>query len=483
MSIVSERRRPNILYIIPDEFRQRAMGFRGEDPVYTPNIDRLAGESLELENVFSNYPVCSPHRGMLFTGQYPCTNGVMGNCNSSTRQFFVRLPAGTRCLPDVLHDNGYTCGYVGKWHLDSPEEADAEYLEPRRADGKIWDAFTPRSRRHHFDYWFSYGCNDQHFRPHYWDNTDEPSEVREFPGVWGPFVEKDRVIRYLKNEQRERPEDKPFFLVWSPNPPHMPFEEVPQKYKDLYKDKTADELLTAKSFRGMKEPAPELTPEQQAALESNMALARSEVSDYFACVSGIDELVGEVLDALDEAGLRDDTLVIFTSDHGDLMGSHGLIRKGPWFDECLKIPYLLRLPGVFDGGKKDFLMNTPDIMPSLLGLLGLHEAIPESVEGQDLSRLMLAPAGPDAAGKEADEAFGGLAYYINAQLNMRGVRNRDYFLVVRRNSYDQEQFILYDLQEDPHLMKDIAAERPSKVKEMREKLQEWMERCGDWWLR
>lgn len=460
------------------------MGYRGEDPTITPNIDKLAAESLELENVFSNYPVCSPHRGMLFTGQYPCTNGVMGNSNSSTRQFFVRLPVNTPCLSDVLYENGYTCGYVGKWHLDSPVDADQAYLEPRREDGKIWDAFTPEHRRHHFDYWVSYGCNDQHFRPHYWENTSRVEDVREYPGEWSPEVEAKKVISYLKNENGERPAEKPFFFVWAPNPPHMPFEQVPERYKALYRDKTPDELLTAETFQKMEGPAPEVPPSMRKDFEKNMALTRSEAANYFACVTGVDELIGDVLKALEDAGLKEDTLVIFASDHGDLLGSHGLIRKGPWYDECLKIPFLLRWPGVLEPGRRDdFLMNTPDIMPTLLSLAGLREAIPETVEGHDLSGLLLAGADAASEAGEGDEEKGGLAYYINAAMNTRGVRDRHYFLVVERNAYDEERYILYDLAADPNCFCDCASLNPEVVGKMRARLQAWMERCGDWWLK
>ena len=164
------------------------------------------------------------------------------------------------------------------------------------------------------------------------------------------------------------------------------------------------------------------------------------------------------------------------------MGSHGLIRKGPWFDECLKIPYLLRWPGVLEpGNKSDFLMNTPDIMPTLLGLLGLESEIPEETEGHDLSRFFFEEAADVFTEEEEDK--GGLAYYINAAMNTRGVRNREYFLVVERNAYDEERYILYDLKNDPYLLKDIAAENEEIVKTMRSKLQKWMERCNDWWLR
>ncbi len=470
--------KPNILYVMPDEFRQRAMGFRGEDPTHTPVIDRLAAESLELENVISNYPVCSPHRAMLFTGQYPCTNGVMGNANSSTKQFMVRLAANTRCLPDVLKDEGYNCGYVGKWHLDSPEEQDYPYLEPRRADGKVWDAFTPEHRRHGFDFWFSYGCCDQHMNAHYWDNTNDVKEISKFPNQWGAAIEAEQVKRFIRNAAGERDSDAPFFMVWAPNPPHMPFEQVPEKYRKLYEDKDPSELLNADTYRLVESPAPELPPELARDFEQNKAQALEEVQNYFACISGIDELFGEILETLDSCGLADNTLVIFTSDHGELLGSHGLLRKGPWYDESVKIPYLLRYPGHLQTGRQNFYLNTPDIMPTLLGLVGLEAQIPETVEGQNLSQLLNNKEGIP----EPTEA-GGRAYYINAGMNTRGIRMRDYYLIVIRDAYDREQYILYDLNSDPKMFRDVSDEQQTIVKALRADLEDWMKETGDWWLR
>ena len=173
--------------------------------------------------------------------------------------------------------------------------------------------------------------------------------------------------------------------------------------------------------------------------------------------------------------------VIFASDHGELLGSHGLLRKGPWYDDSLKIPFLLRWPGVLEPGKRHFLMNTPDIMPTLLSLVDLADTIPSTVEGQDLSSLIRSEqfASEVPAANEA----GGLAYYINAAMNTRGVRDKDYFLVVLRNSYDEERPILYDLRRDPDQMRDVAAEQPDVVRRMRELLQVWMQENHDWWLR
>lgn len=478
-------KQPNILYIMPDEWRQRALGYRQEDPVFTPHVDALARESLELENVFSSYPVCTPHRGMLFTGQYPCTSGVMGNANSATRQFHIRLPQNTTCLSDALYEGGYHCGYIGKWHLDSPDPAHAPYLEPPRGDGKTWDAFTPESRRHNFEYWFSYGCRDQHFTPHYWDNTNNVEEVTGFKDRWSVEIEAERVQQYLKNESGERDVDKPFFLVWSPNPPHMPFAEVPEEFKALYTDADPEDLLTAETFTAMKEPAPELPKHMQAEFDSNRALALSEVKDYFACISGVDHYIGEVLACLKETGLDENTLVVFTSDHGDLMGSHGLVRKGQWYDESTRVPFLMRWPGNLEYGQRRLHMNTPDIMPTLLTLVGLERQVPTGVEGHDLSRFILTEEADQALNAlgEFETVPGSVAYYINAGMDTRGLRTKDWAFVVFRSPSGDERYVLYNLQEDADQMTDIASAHPDVIATLRSKLQTWMEHTNDWWLR
>jgi arylsulfatase A-like enzyme len=111
---------PNLVFVFPDEMRAQAMGFLGEEQVQTPVLDRFVKESVYFSNAVSNYPVCSPTRAMIFSGQYPVKNRVIGNCTSVSAQFGCELPAETRCWSDVLKEKGYSLGYIGKWHLDSP---------------------------------------------------------------------------------------------------------------------------------------------------------------------------------------------------------------------------------------------------------------------------------------------------------------------------------------------------------------------------
>ena len=143
---------PNLVFVFPDEYRSQAVGAANQDPVITPNLDAFAKESLVFTDAISNRPVCSPYRAMLFSGKYPHKNGVYGNVNSSTVQYENYLSEDERCFSDVLHDAGYAQGYIGKLHLDPPNDA-AHFTEGPRGDGRVWDSYTPPGpRRHGFDF-------------------------------------------------------------------------------------------------------------------------------------------------------------------------------------------------------------------------------------------------------------------------------------------------------------------------------------------
>ncbi len=466
---MKRNRKPNLLILQPDEYRRRAMGFRGEDPVLTPNLDRFAATALELNRCFSTYPVCSPWRASFLTGQFPETTGVTHNCNSVAARFDIRLASRAVCLSDVLSGAGYNCGYIGKWHLDSPNPADAPWLEPAREDGRTWDAWTPPERRHGFDFWFSYGCCDQHFTPHYWTGTGGPETVLQYRG-WSPEIEADEAIRYLRAEDGRRDPDRPFLLMVSMNPPHMPFDEVPERYRALYAGLGPDELLT--SPVACREAAPELTPAQRAASPGHIAEARRVVGDYFASVSGVDDQLGRILTALEEEGLDEDTIVLFTSDHGEMMGSHGLMYKGVWYFDSTLVPCLLRWPQHISSGRSELVVNTPDWLPTLLGLLGLAAATPAAVEGVNLA--------PDLLSGRSRPRDG---WYYNAELNARGITDDEGQLIVIRDGHDCEREIYYDLTSDPLQTNDIAARRPAAMQAARTRLDAWLRRTGDRWLR
>lgn len=447
-------KQPNLLFIFPDEFRTQSMGFMQQDPVLTPNIDKLAAEGTVLRDVVSNYPVCTPYRGMLMTGKYPFATGLTSNCNTKNNAYDVRLKPGEICFSDVLYKEGYETGYVGKWHLDPPEEP-YEYLEPRRRDGVIWDAFTPKERRHGFKFWYSYGCCDNHNDPHYWagDRVEERIDVSQ----WSTQHEADVIIDYLLNKgEKKRDPQKPFALFWSANPPHMPFDMVPERYKEIYESYSGEQLLGRANVQEIS-----YTLEQDA-------------RNYFAMVTGVDDQIGRVLDALEASGLADDTIVIFTSDHGEMMGSHGLMGKSVWYEESLVVPFIIRWRGVVKPGDvRSLLLSAPDLMPSILALMGLENQIPVSVQGGNYARAILGAEGPKpnaALYMQFDPA--------NLEAGNRGIRTESYTFAVRAEAGCEQRY-LYDHAQDPYQLHNLALEQVDVSNQLEAEMAKRLKQIGD----
>lgn len=454
--------RPNLVFVFPDEYRRQAFGFMNEDPVLTPNLDRFAAESLVLTHAVSNRPLCSPYRAMLFTGKYPHANGVLENCNSNTRKHGNYLRETERCLSDVLHDAGYSLGYVGKWHLDAPVPENYRYTEGPRGDGVAWDSYTPPGpRRHGFDFWHAYGCCDRHLDPHYWVG-DAKVDQRIEPREWSVKHEADVAVDYIHNAGAvHRDPERPFALFVAHNPPHMPFDEVPERYVRLYDGKTHEDLLTRPNVR----------------LAGQGAEAEGHVKNYFAAVTGIDDQFGRILQALRDEGLEDDTLVIFSSDHGEMMGSHGLMHKVVWYDESLLMPFIIRRPGTISPGRDDLLLSVPDIMPTLLGLMGSGEETPPDVEGTDHSAILL--------GHDAPRPTSALFLNVlptNPAGIERGLRTGRYTFVVQRGEGGDETVLLYDNEEDRYQRTNVAAARPEIVADLAREMEAWLRRTNDPWL-
>lgn len=453
-------RQPNLLFVFPDQFRALAMGFLGEDPVLTPNLDRLAAGAVYFPNAVSNFPVCSPYRAMLLTGRWPYATGMTGNCNSGAPRLFLRPEE--RCLSDVLAAAGYTAGYIGKWHLDTPAEEDARYGEGRRGDGNVWDAYTPPGpRRHGFSFWHAYGCCDRHLRPHYWHNQAPVSQPTAVEG-WSVRHETDVAIDFILNRDgTTRDPDKPFALFLAFNPPHTPFNQVPDQYRARYAGRTPAELLTRPNV----------------ATDARGDTARRSVADYFAAVSGIDEQVGRLLDALDQAGLTQDTIVVFTADHGEMMGSQGRMHKGVVFEESFRIPLLIRHPGRLTPGRDPLHINVPDMMPTLLGLMGLADAVPKPVQGKDYASQIAGRAGP-----RPDSTFF-IICGARPEWGQRGVRTDRHTLAVTRGGAADGTVLLFDRQVDPFQMRNLAATEPELCRRLVDDLNRWLAATGDPWGR
>ncbi|MBI5834196.1 MAG: sulfatase [Armatimonadetes bacterium] len=452
-------RRPNLLFVFPDQFRGSALGFLGREPVQTPRLDRFSQESLVLTSAASNYPVCSPYRAMLMTGCWPHRNGVLENCTSNSEPFGCELKAADRCWSDVLADQGYSLGYIGKWHLDSPRKP---YVDCANNKGPLaWNEWCAPARRHGFDHWYAYGTYDAHLHPMYWAN-DTPRDQPLWIDQWGPEHEADQAISYLRNERGQRKPDQPFALVVSMNPPHTPYGQVPARYVERYAGKKTDELITKRC----------LDLKDDAAMGTK--LARAQTRNYFACITGVDEQFGRILDELERQGLADNTIVVFTSDHGNCLGCHDQETKNVPYEESMQIPFLIRWPGHIKPRHDDLLLSTPDIAPTLLDLLG-HKA-PASMQGASSAGLMLTGDGPRPTSQ----------FYLHVPLGKpsggrRGVRTNRHTMVVDWNESGDRDVTLFDNQTDPDQMHNVAGAQPEVVAALKDELAGWLKRAEDRW--
>lgn len=449
---------PNIIYVFPDQFRNCAMQFWNQkefqsyinfkaDPVHTPNLDNFALESVVLTSAQSNCPLSSPHRGMLLTGMYPDGSGVTLNCNDTRPLSSLRENVTT--ISDVLSQNGYDCGYIGKLHVDYPTPNNPQH-PGKYVDNQtpVWDAYTPKERRHGFNFWYSYGTFDEHKTPHYWDSNGERHEIKE----WSPKHETDKAIEYLTSV---RDKNKPFFLVVSMNPPHSPYQSLndclEQDY-NLYKDTALATLLIRPNVNA------DLTKKQSCA------------PFYFASVTGVDREFGRLMAALKGMGLDKNTIVVFSSDHGETMGSHVEDPKNSPYVEAMNIPFLIRYPEKLKPHVTKLLLSTPDVMPTLLSLAGLKNSIPKTVEGTDLSNevatLKISKGFPKAILylRNSDGNKNAAGKVIGYFPVSRGLKTDRYTLAITIDKNKQlKEVLLFDDLKDPYQMQNMSIEKNKEL--------------------
>ena len=395
--------RPNVVILMADQWRAQAFGFAGDPNVKTPHLDRLATESVRFENAVSGVPVCCPARASFLTGQRALTHGVFLND--------VPLAPGAKTLAEVLKGAHYDTAYIGKWHLN----------------GGGRSAYIPPERRQGFDYWKALECTHDYTNSAYY--ADGPEKLR-WPG-YDAFGQTDDACQYIRQHSRS---EKPFLLFLAWGPPHDPYFTAPEPYRSRY------------------DPAQlTLRPNVPAAFE---AQARKIVAGYYAHCAALDDCAGRILQTLAEAALAEDTIVVFTSDHGDMLGSHGLLKKQKPFDESIRIPLLIRWPKGLGTSARPLPapINSEDVMPTLLALCAF--SIPPGVEGLDYSGYMRGGKDPgDGATLLACVAPFGEWERRNGGKEYRGVRTERYTYVRDLNG----PWLLFDNQVDPYQTNNLVS--------------------------
>ena len=413
-SAVAAERPPNVLFVLADEWRAQATGYSGDANVHTPVLDRLAAESVSFENAVSGCPVCCPYRASLLTGQYPLTHGVFIND--------VELKPDGPTLGEVFRGAGYRTGYIGKWHV---------YGSPDGNYGRRL-AYIPPEKRFGFDYWKACECTHEYNHSLYYQDDDRTPKY--WPG-YDAAAQTDDACRFIQSGASA----DPFLLVLSLGPPHFPYATAPERYREMY---------AGREIR--------LRPNVPA---DARAQAIETLRGYYSHMSALDGCFGRLLAALEKVGAIENTVFVFTSDHGDMMLSQGLTTKlYPW-DESIRVPFLVRYPRRFGrkGWRVPTPLNAPDIFPTLAGLCGLD--VPNSVEGSDLSDLAIRRERPP---QEA-AAFLSLPVPITEArrygfAEYRGLRTERYTYVRSIRG----PWLLYDNERDPFQMHNLCGKSEHK---------------------
>jgi arylsulfatase A-like enzyme len=395
-------RPPNILFVLADQWRAEAFGYAGNPDVKTPNLDRLQREGIRFVNAVSGMPVCSPMRASFLTGQRPLTHGIFLND--------VPLNPEAVTIAKVLHAAGYDTACIGKWHVNG--------------DGR--SNFIPHERRQGFDYWKVLECTHDYNHSAYY--ADGPEKL--FWEGYDAIAQTRDAQQYLRDHAQAQ---KPFFLFLAWGPPHDPYLTAPEKYRALYDP----EKLT-------------LRPNVP---ESERAKARKVLAGYYAHCTALDECLGELGRTLQESGLEENTLLVFTSDHGDMLGSQSAYYKQRPWDEAIRVPLLIRWPKALGvkARQLDAPINSEDLMPTLLGLCGVP--IPKTVEGLDYSRYVHGGKNPgDGATMILCASPFGQWLRKNGGKEYRGVRTTRYTYVRDLNG----PWLLYDNQADSYQTNNLA---------------------------
>ena len=439
---------PNILFILSDDQGAWAMRCAGNADIQTPNLDRIAANGVRFDNFFCVSPVCSPARASILTGTIPSVHGVHDWLRGGNLDRAAALDAPDETVPvqytshltgytDLLAQNGYTCALSGKWHLG--------------------DSVHPQ---HGYTRWFTIGRGGcLYYKP------DLVRDGKVFYDPEGRYVTDIITEDALRNIRELSAEGKPFYLGVHYTAPHSPWDEDnhPKEYLDLYRDCA----FTAT-------PDLPIHPWQVPSAPSGTGEKRKELlRGYYAAVTAMDHDIGLLLDELEQQGIADNTLIIFTADNGMNMGHHGIWGKGNgtfpqnMFDTSVKVPFLISWPGHLPAGKvEEGMASHYDLFPTLVELLSLSGEVRQPLPGKSLLPLL--------DGQEEDRAV--VVYDEYGPVRM--IRTREWKLVLR-NPYGPHE--LYHLTDDPEETRNWfgAPEYAGICAELRERLQKWFVRYAD----
>ena len=447
----ANEQRPNILFVLLDDVRFDDLGFTGHPFVQTPNFDRIAREGIEFTNAFAATPLCSPNRASILTGQYANVHGIIDNVDRSTESH--RLTT----FPLLLHQSGYETAFVGKWHMGVDDTA-----------------------RPGFDEWLSIKGQGRYFDPEVNDN----GVARELPG-YATDIFSERAAEFIRWDR-----DRPFLVYLSHKAVHPnifqnadgSIESIPadggftppERLKTLYAGQTVPRRPNASSY-GERKPALMRPIAGLPPLGPKTGTPDDVVLNRLRMLTAADEGFGKVLEALEESGQLDDTLIVVTSDHGYFYGEHGLNEERRLaYEETIRTPLAMRRAGAIPAGtESDAFVSSVDLAPTMLAAAGV--AVPPEMQGRSLLPLLGGTAPEDWRDSVLIEYYSDTVWPRLVKMGYKAVRTDrwKYIRYVDLEGMDE----LYDLEADPYEL-DNLIEDP-KAREPLAKLQAELDRLLD----
>ena len=473
--------KPNLLFIFTDEQRFDTLKCYGNDFVEAPRLNALAEESFVFERAYVTQPICTPSRSTIMTGLYPHTTGCLSNN--------MALKPDTKTIAEMVDDD-YFCAYIGKWHLGDeviPQHGFEHWVsldDKYRAHLSKPEYRSRLSDYHHFlvEHGFEPDVDQgdtQVFSRPFAAKLDEPYTKATFVGQQTAQllreIERRPFVFYVNMLEPHMPFTGPFDDMYDPNeiPVGPQFLQKPAENASLVNRMLADYFMQA---------------EWEGQDLSTEAGCRGMRAQYLGLVTLVDRAMGAILDALEESGQAENTIVVFTSDHGDMMGDHGIFAKGVLYEEAVRVPLLIRVPWLQRAGRRirgNF--SQIDLVPMLLDLLG--EAVPGGLQGQSRVPVL---RGEERLEQEDVfiECHGGHNRpgppFTTADEETRRVLGLPWRTVIsadrwKLNLSPEDQCELFDLNTDPHEATNRFDDpgQQERIRDLRGRIARWQERTGD----
>jgi arylsulfatase A-like enzyme len=443
---------PNILWICTDQQRFDTVGALGNPHIRTPNIDRLVREGVVFDHCYCQNPICSPSRASFLTGRYPRTTRL--------RQNGTRIPDDEVLVPRILKDNGYVCGLAGKLHLGPCERGVEERIDDGYQDFHWSHGPWPRWEENEYIRWVAdQGTRWEEiypFMPERFGAMGAAGGDGEGQLAWPGMPAKLHQTHWCAEKAIEfmsRNKGRPWLFSVNPFDPHHPFDPPPEMLAHYDPDRLPppeyrEGELVDKPFYQQRTHEHGLGRSGQFSfLRTTDRQRRQVIAAYYAMVENVDAAVGRMIGALEATGQLENTVIVFISDHGEMLGDHGLYLKGPFmYEQAVRVPLILSAPGRLKSGlRSDALVELVDLAPTLLELAGVP--VPERMQGKSLLRICGGQADPH---HHKDRVY---CEYYNTTVGFGPPR--PYVTMMRDSAYKivvyagLDEGELYDVSEDP----------------------------------